>query len=150
MGHKFGWQCKLYRNVPPATYEAPDWDEVVNAEDVTPANVYAEEEVSRRAGEGEKEVVATQMAREVKFSMLADADDEDYDAFRTAHAGRTSIEVMVLDGDALTVGSYGFRATMAVMGFEEVQPVKNVVRTQITLKPTLADNPPEWVEVEAS
>jgi hypothetical protein len=148
MGRKFGWECKLYRNT--GTYGAPTWNEVVNAEDVTPANVYAEEEVSRRAGEGEKEVMPAQMAREVKFSMLADAADEDYDAFRAAHAGRTSIEVMVLDGSADVVGSYGFRATMVVMGFEEAQPVKNVVRTQITLKPTLADNPPEWVEIEAS
>jgi len=148
MGRKFGWECKLYRNT--GTYEEPKWNEVVKAEGVTPGNVYGEEDVSSRAEAGEKAVVPTQLAREVKFSMLADAADEDYEAFRTAHAGRIPIEVMVLDGDAETAGSYGFRATMAVMGFEEAQPVNNIVRTQITLKPTLADNPPEWVEIEAS
>ena len=148
MGRKFGWECKLYRNT--ATYAAPTWNEVAHAEGVTPGNVYGEEDVSRRAEGREKMVVPTQMAREVKFSMLADADDEDYAAFRTAYEGPTPIEVMVLDGDAETPGSYGFRATMAVMGFEEAQPVNNIVRTQITLKPTLADNPPEWVEITGS
>ena len=148
MGRKFGWECKLYRNT--ATYASPEWNEVAHAEGVTPGNVYGEEDVSRRAEAGEKAVVPTQMAREVKFSMLADDDDEDYAAFRTAFEGRTPLECAVMDGDMETVGSYGFRATMAVMGFEEAQPVGNVVRTQITLKPTLADNPPEWVEISGS
>jgi len=145
MSFKLGIDAKLYRNT--GSHAAPSWNEVSNVRDVTLNLEAAEADVTTRANAGWRATVASLRDASVEFEMVWDTADEDFNAFRDAYLNGTTIEVAVLDGDLETSGTQGLRATVAVMSFSRSEPLEEGVTLSVTIKPTYADNAPEWMEV---
>ncbi len=143
MGVKLGMDAKLYRNS--GTYASPTWVEVKNVKDVTLNLEAGEADVTTRGNAGWRANIATLKDASLEFEMVWDTADDDFTAVRTAFLTNGSVEFAVLDGDVLTAGSQGLRATMAITNFSRAEPLEEAITVSVTAKPTYADNPPEWM-----
>lgn len=142
MATKLGMEAKLYRNT--GTYESPVWVEVDNCKDLSLSLTKGEADVTTRANDGWRAFKKTLKEATVEFDMLWDSEDTNFAAFRTAWMEDSAIEVLVLDGDVETPGSEGLRATVEVGDFSVDQKLEEGIGVKVQLKPTVADNAPEW------
>jgi len=147
MSAKLGMEAKLYRNT--GSYESPVWAEVENVKDLALNLEAGEADVTTRANDGWRATIATLKDASVEFGMVWDTEDADFSAIQDAYFDGTSIEFAVMDGDIETEGSEGLRATMAVTAFSRDEPLEEAITVTVTIKPTYADNPPEWYVVPA-
>jgi len=147
MSAKLGMEAKLYRNT--GSYESPVWAEVENVKDLALNLEAGEADVTTRANDGWRATIATLKDASVEFGMVWDTEDADFSAIQDAYFDGTSIEFAVMDGDIAVAGSEGLRATMAVTGFSRDEPLEEAITVTVTIKPTYADNPPEWYVVPA-
>ena len=145
MGFKLGMEARLYRNT--GTYETPTWTEIDNVKDVTLNLETGEADVTTRANNGWRATAATLKDGSVEFEMVWDTADAGFTAIQEAYFDNTSIEFAVMDGDIATSGTQGLRATMAVTNFSRNEPLEEAITVSVTIKPTYADNAPEWMEV---
>ena len=145
MGFKLGMEARLYRNT--GTYETPAWTEIDNVKDVTLNLETGEADVTTRANNGWRATAATLKDGSVEFEMVWDTADAGFTAIQEAYFDNTSIEFAVMDGDIATSGTQGLRATMAVTNFSRNEPLEEAITVSVTIKPTYADNAPEWMEV---
>ena len=145
MGFKLGMEARLYRNT--GTYETPTWTEIDNVKDVTLNLETGEADVTTRANNGWRATAATLKDWSVEFEMVWDTADAGFTAIQEAYFDNTSIEFAVMDGDIATSGTQGLRATMAVTNFSRNEPLEEAITVSVTIKPTYADNAPEWMEV---
>ena len=145
MGFKLGMEARLYRNT--GTYETPTWTEIDNVKDVTLNLETGEADVTTRANNGWRATAATLKDGSVEFEMVWDTADAGFTAVQEAYFDNTSIEFAVMDGDIATSGTQGLRATMAVTNFSRNEPLEEAITVSVTIKPTYADNAPEWMEV---
>jgi len=147
MSAKLGMEAKLYRNT--GSYESPVWAEVENVKDLALNLEAGEADVTTRANDGWRATIATLKDASVEFGMVWDTEDADFSAIQDAYFDGTSIEFAVMDGRIETEGSEGLRATMAVTAFSRDEPLEEAITVTVTIKPTYADNPPEWYVVPA-
>ena len=147
MSAKLGMEAKLYRNT--GSYESPVWAEVENVKDLALNLEAGEADVTTRANDGWRATIATLKDASVEFGMVWDTEDADFSAIQDAYFDGTSIEFAVMDGDIAVAGSEGLRATMAVTSFSRDEPLEEAITVTVTIKPTYADNPPEWYVVPA-
>ena len=145
MGFKLGMEARLYRNT--GTYETPTWTEIDNVKDVTLNLETGEADVTTRANNGWRATAATLKDGSVEFEMVWDTADAGFTAVQEAYFDNTSIEFAIMDGDIATSGTQGLRATMAVTNFSRNEPLEEAITVSVTIKPTYADNAPEWMEV---
>lgn len=148
MGVKLGLDGKLYRNT--GSYASPTWNEVPRIKDVTLTLEKNLADVSSRASAGWREFAATLKDATVEFMIIVTdiaGDTEDREAFRDAFLNNTNIECAIMDGDITTSGSEGFRATFAVSQFSRGEALEEGMTFNVQIKPTPADNPPEWMEI---
>ena len=145
MGFKLGMEARLYRNT--GTYETPAWTEIDNVKDVTLNLETGEADVTTRANNGWRATAATLKDGSVEFEMVWDTADAGFTAIQEAYFDNTSLEFAVMDGDIATSGTQGLRATMAVTNFSRNEPLEEAITVSVTIKPTYADNAPEWMEV---
>jgi len=145
MGFKLGMEARLYRNT--GTYETPTWTEIDNVKDVTLNLETGEADVTTRANNGWRATAATLKDGSVEFEMVWDTADAGFTAIQEAYFDNTAIEFAVMDGDIATSGTQGLRATMAVTNFSRNEPLEEAITVSVTIKPTYADNAPEWMEV---
>ena len=145
MGAKFGMDAKLYRNG--GSYESPTWTEMKNVRDVTLNVEKGEADVTTRGNNGWEALKATLKKGSVEFEMIDDSADADFTAIQQAFFGDTAIEFAVMNGDITTSGSQGLRATMDVFNFSRNEPLTEALTVSVTVKPTYAENPPEWMKV---
>lgn len=147
MATKLGLEARLYYNS--NTYASPTWVHVSRIKDVTLTLEKGEADVSTRAGSGWREIVNTLKDGSVTFSMLQAPTGTDtvFAAFRDAWLNGTSIEVAVMDGVITTAGSQGLRATMTVSSFTRNENLEEAIMYDVTIRPTPADNAPEWLEI---
>lgn len=145
MGQKLGMDAKLYRNS--GTYELPTWVEIANVKDVTLNLEKNEADVTTRANNGWRATVGTLKDGSLDLEMLWDTDDAGFTAIKDAYFNGTSVEMAVMDGAIATVGTQGLRATMAVTNFSRNEPLEEAITVSVTVKPTYAENAPEWMTV---
>ena len=146
MSIKLGMNGKLYRNT--GTYEAPAWEEIANAKDVTLSLETGEADVTTRANNGWKASKATLKDGSVEFEMVWDTEDEGFSAIQAAFFANTSIELAVMDGDIETEGAQGLRATFSVTKFDRSEPLEEAMTVSVSVKPTYAAHAPEWITAE--
>jgi hypothetical protein len=139
---KISINAKMYRNT--GTYTVPVWNEIPGVHDVTLNLPIDEADVSTRGGGGFKASEPTLMDAAVEFDMPWEETDTDLTEFRTRALARTSLDMLVLDGDAATAGSQGLRATMKVFEFTREEALDDALRASLRLKPCLAANAPVW------
>ena len=79
--------------------------------------------------------------------MVWDSADTDFTAIRDAFLNKTAVELAVLDGDVVTTGSQGLRASFMVTSFSRNEPLEEAITVSVTMKPTYSANPPEWMSI---
>ncbi len=55
------------------------------------------------------------------------------------------LEFQVLDGPEDVEGSEGLKATCDVLNFSRDEALEEAIAYDVTIKPTISDDPPEWV-----
>ena len=145
MSVRLGLDAKLYRNA--GSFAVPTWTEVKNVRDLTLNLEAGEADVTTRANAGWRATVATLKDASVEFEMVWDSADPDFAAYRDAFLNTTAIEVAVMDGDIVTSGSQGLRATCMVTKFSRNEALEEAITVSVTIKPTFAANPPSWLVV---
>jgi hypothetical protein len=146
---KLGMDGKLYRNtsVDPDPYANPEWTEITNVKDVTLNLEKGEADVTTRANQGWRASKGTLKEGSVEFEMAWDPEDAGFTAIKDAWFNGTTIELAVMDGDITEDGTQGLRATMSVISFTRNEPLEEAMSVNVTVKPTYADNAPEWMTV---
>lgn len=143
MGKKLGLNGKLYRNT--GTFAAPVLNEVPNVKDLALDLDKDEDDVSRRGSGGWEETVGTMKKASVEFGFVWDPDDDDYLTFRNSYLLGNAVDCYVLDGDSSVAGAQGLRASFEVMKFPRSEELRKVMSGTVSMKPTYAANPPQWV-----
>jgi len=147
MGVRRGMDGKLYRNT--GTYAAPVWEEIGNVKDLTLNLEQGEADVTVRANAGWRSTVGTLKEGSIEFSMVWDTGDPGFAAIKDAWFNNTPIEMAVLDGPVDVPGSEGLRATFSVIKFGREENLEEAMNVPVSLKPSYAANPPEWMVVPA-
>jgi hypothetical protein len=145
MAVKLGLDARLYRNT--GTYASPVWNHVQSVKDLTLKLEVSEADVTTRGNAGWRATVAALKDASIEFEMVWDVANDDFASIRDAFLNRGAIEFAVMDGDIVTTGSQGLRATCMVTNFTRNEPLDEVVTVSVTLKPTYAVNPPVWLVV---
>ena len=145
MSVKLGLDAKLFRNT--GTYGTPVWNEIKNVRDVTLNLEAGEADVTTRGNNGWRATVATLKDGSIEFEMVWDSEDDDFTAIRDAFLNKSAVELAVMDGDIVTTGSQGLRASFMVTSFSRNEPLEEAITVSVTMKPTYSTNPPEWMTV---
>ena len=145
MGMKLGMEARLYRNT--GDYATPVWTLLPNVKDLTLNLETAEADVTTRANAGWRATIATLKDGSIEFQMVFDDTDTSFTALRDAYLNSTAVEVAVMDGDIATAGSEGLRASCSVTNFARNEALEEAISFSVTLKPTYADNAPEWLTI---
>jgi len=145
MSMRLGMEGKLYRNT--GTYASPTWVELPNVKDLTLSLERGEADVTTRANNGWRATVGTLRDGSIEFEMVWDTADASFAAIRDAFFAGTPIELAVMDGDIAASGSEGLRASFSVTNFSRNEPLEEAMTVSVSLKPTYAENPPEWMAV---
>lgn len=150
MGIRLGAQCKIYRNT--GNWETPAWEVLRRVKDNTLTQEAGEVDVSTRDSLYEL-FAAGMIAASVEFQLQFDNSTEaksQRDAIRQAFHSRTPLELAIMDGDIDDGGTEGLHADFAVLKFTRNESLKESVVYDVTFKPTLTTNEPEWLVVEAA
>jgi len=145
MSVKLGLDAKMFRNT--GTYATPVWNEIKNVRDVTLSLETGEADATTRGNNGWRATVATLKDGSVEFDMVWDAADDDFTALRDAFLNKTALDMAVMDGDIITTGSQGLRASFMITNFSRNEPLEEAITASVTVKPTYSANPPEWMTV---
>jgi hypothetical protein len=138
MGIKLGSECKLYHG--PAGTTA---DTVMgNVRDLTLNLEKGEADVTTRANQGWRAIVATLKSGTVEFEMVWDTDDTGFTALKNAYFNNTPIALAILDGE----NGEGLDADFSVTNFSRSEPLEEAVTVSVTVKPTYSTRAPAWIE----
>lgn len=143
---KLGIDGKLYYNTSEDAdpYANPEWTEIDNVRDLSLNNEAAEADVTTRRNAGWEAVAAVLLKNSIEWGMVYDLDDEAYVALQDAFLARTTIELLILDGDIEAVGQHdGLRATYSVFKFGRSEKNTEAMITEVSVKPAYNANPPE-------
>lgn len=143
MATRLGMDAKLYRNT--GTYASPTWTEITNVKDVTLNLEKGEADVTTRANNGWRATVGTLKDASIEFQMVWDTADAGFDAIRQAFFSNSAIEFAVMDGVISSPDSEGLRATFDIFNFTRNEALEEAIMVDVTIKPTYADNPPQWI-----
>ena len=143
MATRLGMDAKLYRNS--GSYATPAWEEIGNVKDVTLNLEKGEADVTTRANNGWRATVGTLKDASIEFQMVWDTLDSDFDAIRQAFFNNAPIEFAVMDGDITDPDSEGLRATFDIFNFTLNEALEEAILVDVTIKPTYAENAPEWM-----
>lgn len=143
MATRLGMDAKIYRNG--GSYASPTWTEIANVKDVTLNLEKGEADVTTRANNGWRATVGTLKDASIEFQMVWDTEDAGFDAIRQAFFDNTPIEFAVMDGLITDPDSEGLRATCAILNFTRNEALEEAIMVDVTIKPTYAENAPEWI-----
>ena len=143
MGVRLGMEARLYRNS--ASYATPTWVEVTNVKDVTLNLEKGEADVTTRANNGWRATVGTLKDASVEFQMVWDTADAGFTEIQQAFFGNTPIEFAIMSGDITDPESEGLRATCDIFSFTRNEALEEAIMVDVSIKPTYADNAPEWI-----
>ena len=136
-----GLDCKMYHNTNTPLSESnvasPTWTEAGNLKDLTLNLSKAEADVTTRSNSGWRANVGTLKEGELSFDMLYETSDAFYTAVYEAWRDGTELHVAAAYGDIDESGVEYFEMVVAVIGFEEQQPLEDAVTVSVTLKPTV-------------
>jgi hypothetical protein len=141
-----GFNGKLYRNT--GTYGSPTWNEVPNVKDLSVSIEKGEADASTRESSW-KQVRGSLKDATIEFGMVYDTGDVDWTALRDAFLNSTPVELAIADGAIATNGTQYLRVSVEVMKFSTTQALAEVFTTDVSCKPTRADNAPAFVTVSA-
>lgn len=145
MGARYSINCKLYRNT--GSYGSPTWSVVPTVKDVMLPLTKGEWDASTRASQFEITapiLIKAQLDFQIVRKTTTDAH---LDALIAAFFASTQIEFAVMDGDIVTTGSKGLRASMEILKADQSQKLTEGVLWDFTVKPGDNDNAPSWLTI---
>lgn len=143
MGVKLGMEAKLYYKSG-GVGGAGSWNDLTNVRDVTLNLETGEADVTTRANNGWRAIVATLKEASVEFEMVWDTADAGFTAIRTAYFNNAVIGFRILDGENSGDGQ-GLEADFMITNFSRSEPLEEVITVSVTAKPTYSDTPPAWI-----
>ncbi len=141
MSVRLGLDARLYYG--PANSGAAT--ELTNVKDVTLNLEKAEADVTTRANNGWRATVGTLKDASIEFQMIWDTADAGFAAIRDAFMSDTPLDFRVLSGASDDPESEGLLATCEVFSFTRNEALEEAITVDVTIKPTYAANPPQWV-----
>jgi hypothetical protein len=130
---KYGFDGKIYFNS--AIYATPTWNDISAVQDVSVEATFSEQDATTRAGGGLAEAEPVLLSLVLTGKIRSDHTDTlGFIALETATLARTSIDIMILDGDKATTGSRGYRLDCKNFKFSESQGLDNILFREFELK----------------
>ena len=117
------------------------WLELTNTKDVTLSLEAGEADVTTRANDGWRAIVATLKEASVEFEMVWDTGDAGFDAIKDAYLGNDIIGFQILDGDS----GEGLQADFMITSFSRSEALEEAIMVSVTAKVTYSTTPPSWI-----
>ena len=146
MSVKKGYLCGLYLRTS-GTFASPTHTELDLVGDMAIDDPNEALEADTRRAQGVREYEPGRMDVVITGRVRKDGTDPAYAALAAAKAGRTELDVMVLDGKQTVNGSEGYRLPMKVFKLSEDQAQGVVIYKEFELRPCPSDNPKQTVAV---
>jgi len=143
-----GYQCATYVRTS-GSHGTPTWTEVLLINDMAVDDPKEKLEADSRSANGMRKYEPGRTDLTVTGQIRKDASDTAYAAIASAFAGRTELDVMILDGKKDANGSIGYRLGMKVFKFSEDQAAGKVLYKDFEMAPCPSDNPWQTVLVTA-
>jgi predicted secreted protein len=137
MSIKLGMDAKL-------NYKASGggaWTALSNVKDVTLNLETGEADVTTRANNGWRALVATLKAASVEFEMVWDTADLGFKAIKDAFFDNTAISLQILDGTA----GQGLQADFSITNFTRKEGLEEAITVSVTAKVTYSATAPSWI-----
>lgn len=132
-----GIDCKVYRNS--ATYASPTWSLVNPVIEVTVNLENSAFDASNRVNNYRLQLPAlTDISVDIR--MHKDKADTDFEALEDAAQGRTTIDLLILDGVNTLDASDGWRIQGFFTSWNESQPLEDAVTVDATFVPAATAN----------
>lgn len=132
-----GIDCKVYRNS--ATYGSPTWSLVNPVIEVTVNLENSAFDASNRDSNYRLQLPAlTDISVDIR--MHKDKADADFEALEDAAQGRTTIDLLILDGVNTLDASDGWRIQGFFTSWNESQPLEDAVTVDATFVPAATAN----------
>jgi hypothetical protein len=119
-----------------ASYSTP----MNNVLDLTLNLEHNEAEITCRGSEWDLFALTTKKC-EISFEMIWDEDDADFEDILAAWVGKTVINMKCLSSS----DGAGIDAEWQVFKLERSEPLKDVIKASVTIKPTYSTRYPSWV-----
>jgi len=117
------------------------WLELTNTKDVTLSLEAGEADVTTRANDGWRAIVATLKEASVEFEMVWDTGDAGFDAIKDAYLANDIIGFQILDGDS----GEGLQADFMITSFSRSEALEEAIMVSVTAKVTYSATPPSWI-----
>jgi len=117
------------------------WNELSNTKDVTLSLEAGEADVTTRANNGWRAIVATLKEASVEFEMVWDTGDAGFGAIKDAYLGNSVIGLQILDGDT----GEGLQADFMITSFSRSEALEEAITVSVTAKVTYSATPPSWI-----
>lgn len=140
MATRLGMEAKIYYKVG-GVAAGGTWNELGNARDVALNLEAGEADVTTRANQGWRAVVATLKEASIEFEAIWDSADPGFAALRDAFLGNNPIGIRCMDA----AGGEGLQADFMVTGLARDEGLEEAIKANVTLKITRSDTPPEWI-----
>ncbi len=143
-GQILGFAGKLYYNT--GSHSSPVWVLVDTVGDLDNQMEDDEADATSRAGNGEEWVLGSISKKTIELEVMYDSGNTAWMYLQGAYFARpkTVFEVASMDGPIATTGSQGLRVTVTVMKFGRKEPLKELMKSPVTLRPAPAANPAAW------
>ena len=117
------------------------WTALGNTRDVTLNLETGEADVTTRANNGWRAMVATLKSASVEFEMVWDTGDNGFKAIKDAFFGNTAISLQILDGAA----GQGLQADFSITNFSRKEGLEEALTVSVTAKVTYSATAPSWI-----
>lgn len=117
------------------------WTELTNTKDVTLSLEAGEADVTTRANNGWRAIVATLKEASVEFEMVWDTGDAGFSTIKNAYLNNAIIGFQILDGDS----GEGLQADFMITSFSRTEALEEAIMVSVTAKVTYSATAPSWI-----
>lgn len=117
------------------------WTELTNTKDVTLSLEAGEADVTTRANNGWRAIVATLKDASVEFEMVWDTADPGFTAIKNAFFDNDPIGLQILDGTS----GQGLQADFSITNFSRSEALEEAITVSVTAKVTYSATAPSWI-----
>ncbi|MEI8197014.1 MAG: hypothetical protein WCI73_14035 [Phycisphaerae bacterium] len=121
--------------------------EMSNISDLTLNLTKGEADATTRAANGWKVILSALKEGSIEFEMNWEPTDTNFAFLFNAWLNDTTVAVAALDQASSVSGAQGLWADFVVTGFTKKEPLQEVQKVSVTIKPAASAVAPEWVKV---
>jgi hypothetical protein len=136
-----GWQCKGYRDSASSgagNPASPTWTELGELSDVKIDATQSEADASVREAGGIELTEPSMLQVNITGTLQWRANNANCLALLTAFQTRAAVNMMFLTGASNDANAKGYKGDFKVFGFPIDQPLKDLVKIELTFKPCVS------------